>query len=73
MSNFDEEKAKKIFNSYMGLSEEDSNVIVRNPANAEVINALDHNDMWGFEARVFSVCFQRVREKAGPFKIFGSR
>ena len=47
MSNFDEEKAKKIFNSYMGLSEEDSNVIVRNPANAEVINALDHNDIWG--------------------------
>lgn len=56
----------------LGTSIEEFNPAHRNPLNSEALSALDHNDIWGFEARVFSICFQEIRNLVGPFKIFGS-
>ena len=61
MAEYDEEKAKSIFNKLAGLTEEDYNWGLQNPANRDVLMALDHNDIWGIESKLFAMCFQRIR------------
>ena len=41
-------------------------------SNRDLIFSMDHNDIWGMESRVFAICFQQIRAKAGPYKIFGA-
>lgn len=57
----------------MGVSLAEFDDGIHNPMNREVFEDLTHNDAFGMEAKIFSICFQEVREKTGPFKIFGSR
>ena len=61
MAEWDQVKATSIFNKFAGLTDEDYNWGLQNPANKEVLMALDHNDVWGMESKFFAVCFQRVR------------
>jgi len=62
MAEYDEEKAKSIFNKLAGFTEEDYNWGLQNPANRDVLMALDHNDIWGIESKFFAMCFQRIRK-----------
>jgi|JI10StandDraft_1071094.scaffolds.fasta_scaffold109741_2 hypothetical protein len=41
-------------------------------SNRDLIFSMDQNDQWGMEARIFSICFQQIRNFAGPYKIFGT-
>lgn len=72
MSNWDQDALQKDFSSRLGFEEDPFDLGLRNPLNAEPLTVMDHNDLWGVESRIFSLCFQSVREQAGPFKIFGS-
>ena len=73
MSEWDDNTKIKTFASFLGASEDDFKPNWRNPLNDEALNALEHNDMWGFEAKIFSICFQETRNAVGPYKIFGSQ
>lgn len=44
-----------------------------NPNNNDLFESVEHNDLWGVESKVFALCFQSVRDRAGPYKIFGSQ
>ncbi|MCB0369525.1 MAG: hypothetical protein KDD45_08760 [Bdellovibrionales bacterium] len=73
MSKWDQDKFASIFAKNMGYSEDVFNPHLRNPANKDILATLDHNDLNGAEAKIFSTCYQEVRELVGPFKIFGSQ
>ena len=57
----------------MGYTEDNHSWHLRNPANKEILSAFEHNDIWGAESRIFALCYQNVRDKVGPYKIFGSQ
>lgn len=73
MTNLEDQNTIKTFSKLLGGKEEDFQTGLRNPLNQDILSALDHNDMWGIESKIFGICFQEVRKAAGPFKIFGSQ
>lgn len=66
-------KATEFLSSRLGVSKDLFQAKSSNPDNFEALHSLEHNDQWGNEARVFALCFEKAREKHGPYKIFGSR
>jgi len=56
----------------LGVNNDYFQITTRNPNNADILGSLEHKDIDGFESKVFAACFQEVRNKAGPYKIFGS-
>lgn len=56
----------------LGVSNDYFKISARNPNNVDILASLEHNDIDGFESKVFASCFQQVRNTAGPYKVFGS-
>ena len=73
MSKWDDAAILKTYAGFLGVSQDEFKPEWKNPANDEVLNALEHNDMWGMESKIFGICFQEVRKAVGPYKIFGSQ
>ncbi len=67
------ETVTQLFASNLGVSVDRFKNPLRNPSNFEVLQAVEHTDIWGVESKLFAYCLQQVREEAGPYKIFGSR
>lgn len=67
------ETVEQLFAYHLGVSVDRFKNPLRNPNNFEALQAVEHTDIWGIESKVFSYCLQQVRERAGPYKIFGSR
>lgn len=67
------ETVAQVLASNLGVSVDRFRSPLRNPSNFEAIQAVEHNDIWGVESKIFAYCLQEVREKAGPYQIFGSR
>ena len=61
------------FAKHLGLAAGDFANQCENPANFAVFKEGLHSDNHGFEAQNFAHCFQEVREKHGPYVIFGSK
>ena len=73
MSKVDDQTLKREFAKRLGVDIEEFDDGIRNPMNREVLNEFVHKDEFGVEAKLFSVCFQEIRNLAGPYKVFGSR
>jgi hypothetical protein len=67
------ETVAQVFAANLGVSVDRFKNPLRNPSNLEAIQAVEHNDLWGTESKIFSYCLQEVRRQAGPYQIFGSR
>jgi hypothetical protein len=72
MASPNSEEFFKLFAQNLGVSSDYFRLQTQNPLNEEVLNALEHRDLDGFESRIFGSCFDQVRQQTGPYKIFGS-
>lgn len=63
----------QVFAANLGVSADSLNVKLLNPNNLEALKAVEQNDIFGTESKIFAYCLQEVRQQAGPYKIFGSR
>lgn len=57
MADLEEQNTIKTFSKLLGGNEENFQTGLRNPLNKDILTALDHNDMWGIESKIFGICF----------------
>lgn len=49
---------EQLISPHLGVSPESFKNRLRNPNNYEVIMAVEHNDLWGAESKIFATCVQ---------------